>query len=515
MSKFFSENSKLKNSIPIMLIVLFFLFRLPYCLSNGFIPDELWHSGYMINFHSLPVTNYQGHGTGFWIFGHLLTYVFGSEAKFLYALRVSSLLAFCGSSYLIYMAANRTAGKKYALLTLLVFLSLPMAWWGGKLIFVEFYSIYLLTLAGYVLLFKNGKFLPWILMGFCIGLKVTSIPVVVMLFMNKVFLIDEHATLSLQFCKKILSYSCLILLGFIICNPNILWNVDGFIGNLPNTNLNINLRFFNLFNLFSTETVSWDLVHTRGLSKHVFPAINLVLLSIIIFWLSSFRGRLIYFITIITFLIVFGNTGTQHVWLAFQSTLIIFIPLVYYPVFLKASRKYFVSLGALSAVFFINIYSSIPIYQNNNFSRNMMVNSIENRTEISKCIITYLNNIDLEKDKIGIIFNRSEMGGNSLRQELLTNPEIKKKVHWLVSNRLARKEIFSTNLDDWKSVLEDGRMILILNNRRDQLFSSNLFDVKQIFQIIKNKFPHQLTPVNFEYVSKCDTVDIVLARYIR
>ena len=130
------------------------------------------------------ITNYQGFGYIYWLFGHLISLL---SNNFRNILRILSLLSICISAFIYEKSLKGSSLIKISLLA--VFLTTPFFWYGGKLITPEFYIFPIIFYSYFLFLEKNKKNLAFCLSGLAAGIKLSALPASVPLFIYFILMI--------------------------------------------------------------------------------------------------------------------------------------------------------------------------------------------------------------------------------------------------------------------------------------------------------------------------------------
>jgi hypothetical protein len=442
------KSNNIELNLILLSIVIFTLLRLPYFTSDAFVPDEVWHTGYMKSrMNILHVPNYQGHGAGFWILGKILYYLLGKSDIFLFIMKMLSLASLTLSVYYINRIGEIVKSSNRFLI-ILCLLTTPLFWWGGKLIFPEFYSIFLLVFSLYYLLkfqANNNLKFPWILMGFAVGMKFTAIPVVVFIFL--ISLSFNRPTIG--FNKKILMYSANALLwfvvGFIICNPFLFLNPQIFFDELLlNGSYTVEFSTKRLFHhykaIISNDLYAWDVIYFGGINESVIPILSFIL-AFIYLLLGLPRNWRIILSVILSYLVFITMITLNHKSVSyyfFQSAIIIFIAMLFIRDNLIINRRTPQILCLL--VITINLLTTIPIVVRDSKIRFHQAKLLKQWQINTNCVKDSLNNIE----PVNLIINNAGPGGNYKRREIVDFQYIASKLDW-VKDGLNSKTLIVTS----------------------------------------------------------------------
>ena len=509
-----------QNNLALLLILSFFLIRLPYFLSDAFLPDELWHTSY-VRYLSLRTFNiYQGFGGGFWVLLHAFMWIFGSKKIALFALRGVSLTSICLSAYFIYkMYRQNNVSNSFSLLLLLCYLTLPMLFFGGKLITPEFYSLFFITFSAYLVFDHNNKskVFPWIMLGFTAGMKLTSAPPVIMIYLLKV-LSDwrcRDKLFNANFYKMSAKYILLIIIGFLICCPSLIYDYSGFIKNMSGNgsyNLTSEASIPHLARAMFTDSIAWDLVSTSSINENVMSIVTFIILSLIILLNTSFGVFIVYLLSVMSFLLMLSINSIFYIWHSFQSVLVIFLPFAYLKNTQQNKLTSIVLYSFLVLTILTNLFYTAIIYNRDVTSRKMMSDTLSySRPLYRDCLFNSLSGLSSSVyKKVNMIINRSEIGANSERQELLYYKDLEENVKWIKNIEVS----ISPSAEDIAQEFLKGNLILVLSTQRAKLFVKNMDyagqrDIQNAKDYMMNKY-QQDANINATKLYQCGVIDIFL-----
>lgn len=472
-------NNNIKSTIykflPLILITIYFFIRLPFFMSDAFVPDEIWHTGYMQKWH---FTNYQGFGTLYWVFGYVITAIFG-KINALFVLRLLALLSICFSAFFLNeLYRKRKVSQSISTLLIGIFLTLPMMFYGGKLITPEFYSMFLISLSAYLILKpqSNYNIIPWVILGFTIGLKLSAIVSVGAISLLKISEESNYKIFSKKFITTCFKYSCFILLGFIICSPNLLWDFGGFMKNIQPFDRS------SFYAMLFVQNTAWDLVRISSLNTNVISLIVVFILSIVIFFTISIKNFAIYSISFLILLIMI-KTNVYYIWHTFQSIFIFFIPFIFTKSKFSKNIFYVITVLLFSALI-INIFYSFNLYKIEVQSRNMMVKTMSSTKLYSECLNFALTDIIINKKiQINQIINRIEFGSNAKRDGF---------------SIINAKNLTHPNYKD----------ILILETKRHNFYENSITQNPHYPDYYFNNQKYQV-----EKISECGDINIMLLKF--
>ena len=190
------------------------------------------------------LTNYQGFGLIYWVFGYVISFL-GHEFRLV--LRILSLASILVASYLIYRAND---DKKTKILLVLLFISSPFVWYGGKLITPEFYILPIIIYSYYLLILTNHKKLPFFIRGLHRN-KSKHNTAVAPLFL---YVLLEERILKMKKVISLISISLITIFGAVFASPNIIWEPEVFFNNIPAKEVQIEY-YLNNFTIFGRASL--------------------------------------------------------------------------------------------------------------------------------------------------------------------------------------------------------------------------------------------------------------------
>jgi hypothetical protein len=472
------------NLLTITLLTIFFLVRLPYFMSNAFVFDELWFSERMRGLH---VDNYLSYGAAFWVFGWviaLLTKIVNFKYA-MFALRLTSLISLCVAGYYIDQLA-KSYKSPYRFFILLVYLSLPMVWFGGKLIAPEFYLLAILTWSSYKLLQpcndlnllkgKQEKW-PWIMLGFAVSLKISAVLAVFTIVLLRILYIEKISFFScrnlINSCwnpinsSRLLRYILLMIAGFIICNPQMLWEPHAFIREFSPISVSSSQNFVTLNNtlgdiqnIIFKENVTWDLVLTQNLNQNVCSLASFILITLLIILNTNFIIIIIYCISLLLLAEMIHLDNPFYIWHIFPSVVILPIILSLMRIDGRAIVQYFNTV-CLALIVVFNSLETVKMVKNDLASRKMFVSNLADKEYYKQCLIDTLQGLK----PTNIIIDLAEYGRDMNRKNLIDYDQLSENIpwvqQWLASNNL----IITDNLLDASQLLKAHPVLGIDNNK--------------------------------------------------
>lgn len=232
------------------------------------------HSQYAWDFLFRP--NQAGYGASYWTVYINLIEQFGVYG--IWGMRVLACAAFIGISLAITVVGNM-AQRYLGYLMLALWLSMPVAWWFGKVTGPESFAL-AFGVFGVLLLYiaSHNERLPWqlkpivaeslawLLIGGAVALKATNLPGALFAFlivfaMPKIW--EEHSKAGVF--KKMLFAIGLMAGGFIICSPNAILNPSQFLFHLTEQP-RVNAWKWDIAKMsLSNQLWGWDGIFAGGL----------------------------------------------------------------------------------------------------------------------------------------------------------------------------------------------------------------------------------------------------------
>lgn len=261
--RFFDEYSNPFKILALIFLSVFLILRLPYFLGPAYVPDEQYQTLVMEELH---LENHDAFGAAYWIAGHAIFKLFNDHA--LVVMRFLAFLSILYTTFSIYRISCER-NKAIASLVFILTISSPVFWFGGKIITPEFYQFPLISLVAVQMFCK--KFIPWwgyVIIGFVLGIKLSSITIV--LFIILVYVFDQRCFRlnDIKHNKRLLKILALVVIGYIIASPNIIFDPVGYVrlffSNFRHQN---GLRS----DFLTMKALSWDYIQYWGLLYYLNP----------------------------------------------------------------------------------------------------------------------------------------------------------------------------------------------------------------------------------------------------
>jgi len=177
----------------------YFVVRILYFTIDVFWYDESWHSNYMRGSLSNQLSLYQGFSPIYWVFGHVVMFLVGTFdigfGRIFLRLILFSFYFF--SIFLIYKIARKRNNYDSLALSLgiLLILSAPISFYGGKAITPEYLQLFLFSVSLYFLsdekITKN-QYLVWLVAGTAAGLKLHALAILPFLFFFRTIILQNE-----------------------------------------------------------------------------------------------------------------------------------------------------------------------------------------------------------------------------------------------------------------------------------------------------------------------------------
>lgn len=269
--------------VTALLIGLYVICQVPVYFSSAMVPDEAFFLAVAMDrvreidaaqgWGSLLFTqgNDLGYGALYWlVYVGLVKLaaqlgIAGQEA--LTALRGLALAAMASIPLVILLQGLRKRSP-FTLPAIALWLSLPVAWWSGKVTGPEVFSLAAaviglhLATTGQEPTEQRRRLWGWLLMGLSIGIKVNALPVL---------LFAAIATFSLKRLASLWVVPVGAGLGFLLANPFVLKAPQRFVETLNAYKYPADVSWKHLAFILSNQRWEWDVVLAGGLFQWTFP----------------------------------------------------------------------------------------------------------------------------------------------------------------------------------------------------------------------------------------------------
>ena len=358
--------------------------------------------------------------------------------------RIFFFILMATSVYLIVEAID--GDKKRSLFLFILWISMPFAFWTGKLLSPEIPLLFLISLA--LRLVHSRKKMAFVVIGVAISIKLSATPVIVF------FLLAETRKGNIIKC---LSYLFITIATFSIANA---FSLKRFVYSLiTNQENHFNIeKGERLKDILIGNTQSWDSVQLGSLA-HFFIHPALIIFVIMVGATLRVKSTISILITLITstLLILGSPDGFGWYWLPVVPLVFRYISDVFIMIESKSSRKQILRL-ALMMVPLINAVYSLNSMQVSIGEKIQHIQAIKDADQ--KCITTFLENREPQN-----VFNIADFGLEIPIVKKVDSPiihgqfEIVKKDmksgYILISSRLIKNEYFL------KPIIENNREIVI------------------------------------------------------
>lgn len=353
--------TKIYKIVTLFLVAIYGLVMLFFCLHiEAMVPDEAWFYSYAkeidtSNIKSLIVTpNYLGYGSFYWIILAILH-------KFVY-MRMLAWVCLVIVPICIIYTLKRIGGFSWgkALLSILLFLSMPMAWFTGKIIGPELIGNAFGT-AGATLILCHDKPLSCdengsrnsnrinafqvvggVLTGASAGIKVYNIVFLLFALLYVIFPDAVHRKIKEIFQINNILIGLVAIAGFIITNGYLIYDMPGYFSNIVLAHQHISFR--GIVYLFSRRYIEWDLVNSGGICSCIISAFGLgAIIGLGLFLPENRRIVVASVLSIIALLIVFSTNERVLGWY--------FIPMLYFVPLCINQKAIYIGIIILNMVF--------------------------------------------------------------------------------------------------------------------------------------------------------------------
>lgn len=292
------KNERLCLDITILSVFIYGILMLYfYARTDALVPDEVWFFNIassmqdysLIDLFKSP--NQLGYGSIYWTVLTLL--------RNIVAMRIFSWL--CLMTIPVCIITIMRKALKYdwlnVLISILLLLSMPMAWFTGKIIGPELFGNALGAVAVTVVLVSSGcslkqRYISYIIGGILIGVStgIKTYNLIFGLFVGLYEIYPDCFNKDFAFkmkIKKILMKFILLfissLFGFIVANPFILFDISLYVNVSGKTDWNIANR---ISRVLMDEWIEWDLVNSGGFCHVIMSFIGVLCLL----GISIYRG---------------------------------------------------------------------------------------------------------------------------------------------------------------------------------------------------------------------------------
>ncbi len=473
-------------------------------MANAFVPDEIFHTGYMwLNQYEgyFHIENFEGHGSAFWYFGGLVERIF-DEPRALFVLRLLSLFSLVGAAFFVILSFKDSCQKQtQTILLFCVFiLTLPFFWWDGKLIIPEFFQCFLIALSFYLIYVrKKGIAFSFLLLGFCFGLKLNA-GAVVAFFVADSFFENIRVNQFKYFIRNIF----LLISGFLLCNPIALINFSTFIFNIHENGLYVgSASYIDIMNQWTAKLTGeriliWDLVYFGGMDKTVIPILNVLLLFVMIVFACQ-QKRLRY-LSVIVFIVsaIIMFTINKH-FLSHHLFTTVFL------IVLLATRIRNFKNKWLDGCFFVaillNMIITVPhILEERELSRQLSEN-IEHANEHTQCI-----KAAIQGQNISFVIDNTDMGRNAEDVRFLIKKGLNLPPHTSFIQFIYATDFIENLKPEILSSFMNGKIqMLYLDGARTRKASRYANFIPELFPLLQKneQLSHNKRGLNISYLADC------------
>ncbi|MEI8012482.1 MAG: glycosyltransferase family 87 protein [Candidatus Omnitrophota bacterium] len=247
--------------------------------SGAPVPDEVWFIRMAQDFaahcrqegwlsYIFSQQNDLGYGALYWIGSAWAAGLAGAErAGETLMLMRGAAFACCLLIPLLILVRGWVRGSACTLPALLVWFIFPAAWWSGKIVGPDMFSLGLgvagvFTVTCRLTRSKRARVLflaGWLLLGVALGIKVTAIPFIV-------FAVVWNMTYDRRPLKAMLPAAVFLLLGFFAANPFAVCRWPDFLSHLKSVSAAAAPGFSRIRTVFFARDYAWDLVFIGSLT---------------------------------------------------------------------------------------------------------------------------------------------------------------------------------------------------------------------------------------------------------
>ncbi len=286
--------------------LLVWLYSLPVLASDE-IAFYMWSDIPLNNTKSSGVWAYlnrpncAGYGVIYWNMYIFCKNIFGAKA--VWAMRALALIAWLSVSLGTILAGNATK-KNLGWLLGMLWISMPIAWWTGKVSGPESFSV-ALSFFGIMLLHMSNLrtqesittrsrglvAVAWFLIGIGFGFKLTVLPMVVFALVIAYQPRSKEAFCHPKSIAQFLLVSCVpMMLGFVLANPVLVMDRAAYFKELSNLPKGETWSWSIAKLTLSNDVWTWDGVFSGGLTQWSLTPVVLLAFCVLTFWVRLQNG---------------------------------------------------------------------------------------------------------------------------------------------------------------------------------------------------------------------------------
>jgi len=267
-------------------------------------------------------TNITAYGATYWTVYENFILLFGSNA--IWAMRFVAFVASMSIPIGLILVGNRTS-KESGWLVAALWLTMPFAWWSGKINGPEtiamaciVYAILLLHLEQLAITDRatknqNRMLVAWFLLGFAIAIKLTMLPAIVFAFALTFPFGQKKKSIGMaDSIKTMAKVGLSSLAGFLVGGPNVLFNTRDFIAQIKATPSGAPWDRNIAISMLDNDGWGWDGVFSGGLIQWSCAPVVFVILAIA----AIIRPRIL-FASVVAFLAcwtILASKGSMLGW---------------------------------------------------------------------------------------------------------------------------------------------------------------------------------------------------------
>lgn len=397
----------LKRNSGKLLLSLTFAYLLFICLYilhyKSLVPDEIHFLEVATQFKLLHSGNPDYFGQIFW---GVLSYINNP----LY-LRILYLFFFV-TPVLFYLVRLSKISNLNSFCFLLLYISMPFSFWTGKLIGPELLNYFLIFLALALIIFKRN-YIPFLLMGICIGIKFDAIAVLLPFFY--VYYNENRCDFNtLRFIRLVPFQILLIIFGFILANP---YSYNDLLIKLFFDKGSISVDIFNNIKLaLYKETWTWDAIQCTGFFRYIISIPSFVLLLLYTF---IFDKKIFVLLTAIFLIPLAIIVRTEHAFIWYFFNTIPFFLYIFFKILTSNNYK-------PKQIYFVILFTTISnfIFLSNTTIKNlsMKFNQISNINNVTQNKNLIVDNFKIYKPNLVINFSDVNIDKDWLASVLAIDP---------------------------------------------------------------------------------------------
>lgn len=391
------------------LIFIYAILLLPIFFSNAFVPDELAFLRLSQDQLSIPgqglfsQQNLLGYGAIYWIIYGYMDYLFGDFS--IWVMRGIAYFIFLSiPAAITFLGINLNNENKFW--ALLLYLSMPLAWWTGKLTGPEVFMLPFCVVSICMVMKMSNKtstfevFIIWLMLGVAVGIKLNAIPLCIF------SLIVVCATLleaERKFNQKNLVIFSMIpigaLTGIVISNPFVIFNPIVYATHINEMAGTPVLTIDQLNIILQNKSWTWDMIFSGGFFNTGFSKPSFMVLVLTFIFASPKKHSFALVLSLITAVMMLLANGTHYNgWYWFPTILII-------PLYVLCLRENYFVVSALMCALLLNVISQSSLISKSYQKKLEHAKNIGALDKVQAC----LDRQALDGEKFNLIVDHSEI----------------------------------------------------------------------------------------------------------